>query len=184
MSDLFHTGGRLAVICVVASLCLGVVNAITEPAIARVKEQALAEALDAVAFGGSVGEFVENPGDSTIVGSYPLSAEFGEGLIVRLSAVGYGGEMMILAAFDMDGGVRAVTLMENQETPGLGKEAERTEYMDKYLGTGDEVAVPTSKNDLSQAEADAITGATITFTGIGEALAAGSAYVKEVGGTP
>ncbi len=71
--------------------------------------------------------------------------------------------------------------MDNQETPGLGKEAENPEYMKKYIGTGEDSPVPVRKSQLSQEDADAITGASITFMGIGKALASASDYAKKEG---
>ena len=91
--------------------------------------------------------------------------------------------MNILANYSSDGEVTAVVLMENQETPGLGKKAEKPEYMDKFIGTGGGAGdVPVRKGQLPQGEADAITGATVTFIGIAKALHTGSAFVKENGG--
>jgi electron transport complex protein RnfG len=70
--------------------------------------------------------------------------------------------------------------MQNSETPGLGKEAESAGYMEeKFVGTGDEEPVPTTAGDLPPEQAEAVSGATITFMGIADALATGSAYVKE-----
>lgn len=180
MRDLISTGGRLALICAVAALCLGVVNAITAPAIERVKERQLAEALEAVSQGSEVGAWTPVDGRPVVSGYYPFTDR--DGYVVRLIGTGYGGEMDILASFDSDGRVLAATLLENQETPGLGKQAERREYMEKFTGTGGAEPVPTSKDQLPQEEADAISGATITFLGIAEALETGSAFADSLGG--
>jgi Na+-translocating ferredoxin:NAD+ oxidoreductase subunit G len=183
MRDMVIVGGKLALICVIAALSLGIVNAVTEPAIARERERALADALRSVSFGGTVGPEVPVDENEAITSYYLLSGDGKNGYIVRLVAVGYGGEMQILASYDDTGTVVAASLLDNQETPGLGKEAERPEYMEKYLGTGGSKPVPVSKNSLSQEDADAITGATITFVGIGDALASGADFVKHLGGT-
>jgi electron transport complex protein RnfG len=67
--------------------------------------------------------------------------------------------------------------MDNSETPGLGKKAENPAYMEKYLGTGaSDNPVPVRKSMLKPDEADAITGATITFLGVSKALAEGAVY--------
>jgi electron transport complex protein RnfG len=95
--------------------------------------------------------------------------------------MGYAGDMNIIAGYAMDGELFSAILMENQETPGLGKKAERPEYMEKYIGHGAEQPVPSRKDQLPQKQAEAITGATITFRGIGEALQAGSQFVKTLG---
>jgi electron transport complex protein RnfG len=95
---------------------------------------------------------------------------------------GYGGEMAILAGYTEEGEIFAVQMMENSETPGLGKEAEKAEYMQKYIGTGTEKPVPVRKDMLSQEEADAVTGATITFIGVAKALVEGSDFVDKLEG--
>jgi electron transport complex protein RnfG len=88
--------------------------------------------------------------------------------------------MRILAGIRADGEVFSAVLMQNAETPGLGKEAENPGYMeDKFIGTGDDEPVPTTKSDLPPEEAEAVSGSTITFMGIADALAAGSRFVEE-----
>lgn len=183
MNNILTVGGKLALICVIAALCLGLVNAVTAPAILRVKEKQLADALQAVSLEGTFGAKVEVDDHKVVEAYYQLSRGTDEGYILRVTAMGYGGDMDMLASFSASGTVLAVSLMDNQETPGLGKEAERSDYMDKFIGTGATAPVPTSKNQLQQAEVDAISGATITFIGIGEALHDGSDFVKSLGGT-
>lgn len=114
--------------------------------------------------------------------AYPLITGSGEagGYILQLTGTGYGGEMSLLAGFYPGGEVFAAQLMENQETPGLGKKAEDPAYMGKFLGTGGERPVPTGRTELPPAEADAITGATITFLGVARALESGSGFVRDI----
>ncbi len=187
MNQVLSVGGRLALICVVAALVLGLVNAVTEPAIAAAKERRLQEALDAVTAGKEVGEYreVSDTESGQVNGYYPLNEDGAggqvSGYVVKLTGVGYGGDMEILASYDPDGEISAVSLMDNQETPGLGKMAEKPEYMEKFIGTGDDEPIPTTKQQLSQKQADAITGATITFMGIAQALKAGEEFLDDLG---
>ena len=118
--------------------------------------------------------------------------------------------MKILGAYRPDGAVFSARLLDNAETPGLGKKAESPVYMNKFKGTGagDDKPVPTSKEMLKTDQGaakqemkqaltfrtwflggdagggtDAISGATITFLGVSKALAEGSRYVRtELGG--
>ena len=64
--------------------------------------------------------------------------------------------------------------------PGLGKKAEKKEYMNKFRGSGADTPVPVTK-DMVLDSPDSITGATITFTGVANALKEGSDYVKTLG---
>ena len=169
--------GKLGLICAISALCLGFVNMLTAPRIAYIKELRLQEALSQVSVGGETGEYKEI-GEKGILGEYPLSFQDGHGEILRLVGKGYGGDLNILASFDQSGKILAVKMMENLETPGLGKEAEKPEYMKMFVGKGSSEPVPVRKNQLPQERADAISGATITFSGVANALLLGSDYVK------
>ena len=185
MRDVIRIGGRLAIICAVAATVLGGINALTEPRIEWIQQQRLEEALKEVSGGADTGERNEVEGRDVVKAYYPIYAEGSEavtGYVLRLIGQGYSGDMVILAAFKPDGEVLSAELMQNKETPGLGKEAEKEGYMEKYTGTGDDEAIPVRKDMLSQEEADSITGATITFIGIGKALAKGSDFVKDLEG--
>jgi len=180
MNDVVRVGGKLAAICAVAAFALGLVNAVTAPAIAEVKEKQLAAALDSVRGTATAGEEQIVEGNSFAEGYYPLTEDgSNSGYILRLIGPGYGGDMELLASIATDGKIRSVALMANSETPGLGKLAENPEYMDKFIGTGSDAAVPLNKQQLAQKQADSVSGATITFMGLAQALEAGSEYVKE-----
>jgi electron transport complex protein RnfG len=102
------------------------------------------------------------------------------GSLLELIGSGYGGDLKILARYDRTGEIRAVKLMEDEETPGLGKKAESPAYMDKFIGTGAAGnPVPVRKDMLPTSEADAITGATITFLGVSKALAEGARFARQ-----
>lgn len=180
MNDVVNVGGKLALICAVAAIALGLVNAVTAPAIDKVKEQQLSAALDAVRGTAEAGEERLVEGEPIVDGYYALVQDgTSAGYILKLTGTGYAGDMEILAAYRQDGEIKAVALMNNSETPGLGKEAEKPAYMEKYIGTGAGRPVPMNKQQLTQEEADSISGASITFMGIAQALKAGSDYVKE-----
>jgi Na+-translocating ferredoxin:NAD+ oxidoreductase subunit G len=177
--EMLIPAAKLGLIAMLTALVLGIVNALTAPAIERNRLVELRAALSTVSGGAVIGE--ESEGDSPVVSSqYPLTFRDGSsGLILSLSAVGYGGDMAVLAGFRDTGEVVGAVLMENSETPGLGKAAEAPEYMQRFIGTGAERnPVPTGKSDLAPSDADAISGATITFSGIAVALAEGAAYVR------
>ena len=184
MKNVVLIGVKLFAICAIAALTLGGINAITEPVIIQRKIMELQQALDELTPDAETKEAVEVPENPAIVKRYPITKE-GEsaGMLLELEGSGYGGEMKILARYDEDGTIRAVKLMDNTETPGLGKKAEHPAYMEKFLGTGSaDNPVPVRKDMLEPAEADAITGATITYLGVSKALAEGSEYAAAVSG--
>lgn len=181
MKEITKIGSRLAVICVLAGAVLGLVNSITEPRIAELRAEKLRQALSSVIPAGEIGE-VQETSRKAIPLVYPVTD--GEGqlryYILKIIGNGYAGDLNLIAGYDTAGNLQGAVLMENEETPGLGKEAENEEYMAMYLD-GKEGEIPTRKSDLSQEKADSITGASITFSGIGKALADGAAYVQKRG---
>lgn len=178
MKSVAVVGLKLFAICAVAALTLGGINAITEPLIIQRKIMELQQALDELTPDAETGEAVEVADNPVIVKRYPVRKEGqSAGMLLELEGSGYGGEMKILARYEQDGTIRAVRLMDNTETPGLGKKAETPAYMEKFIGTGPPAnPVPVRKDMLASDEADAITGATITFLGISKALAEGARY--------
>ena len=177
-------GGKLAVICIIAAVVLALINAVTAPVIVENRARALREGLLAVAREAELdspvlGEQVAVESVDQVNGYYPLLQDGAvAGYVVQLVGVGYGGDMALLAGYYPDGELFGARLMENQETPGLGKKAEDPGYMDMFLGHGGTDKIPVQKGDLDPQVADAITGATITFLGVARALAAGSEFVS------
>lgn len=209
-SGIIITGLKLCAICAVAAVCLGAINGITEPQIFARRLQEEKDALTYLVPNGKTGQRVSVEKEGTVRAYYLVEQEGSPfGYVLDLQAMGYGGEMKILAAFRTDGVIHSSRLLDNLETPGLGKRAESPEYMNMFKGRGSSAKpVPTSKEMLKTGEpqtrsdkraelnfktwflggeaaggADAVTGATITFLGVAEALAEGSNYVRtELGG--
>jgi electron transport complex protein RnfG len=198
--QLLVIGLKLCAICAVAALCLGLLNEVTEPQILARKVQEEKDTLAWLVPGANPGEKVIVDPEATVRAYYPLAA--GEIAILDLRGVGYGGDMKIMAAYRSDGSILSVRLLDNQETPGLGKRAESPSYMEKFLDTGEPAnPVPTSKEMLqsgppaaegqmaaefrwfpkggSGAGTDTVSGATITFLGVSRALEAGSEFVRK-----
>lgn len=185
---LVEIGGKLAIICIVAAVVLGLVNSVTAPVIVENRARALAAGLTLVADqagvpGVRVGEGSPISGSLVARDSYPITDGDGAlaGYVLRVIGVGYGGDIEILAGYFPSGELFAAFLLDNDETPGLGKKAEKAEYMAKFIGFGADAPIPTSKSALPADQADAITGATITFLGVSRALAAGSEIIKSMG---
>ncbi len=180
MKEVMNIGGRLALICAVAAVILGIVNSFTAPRILEYKEQQLLEALQEVVPSGEIGEMISIEDSEIVASYYPVTDSLDKitGWVLNLIGAGYAGDLKILAGYNSDGSVVAVVMMENQETPGLGKEAEKSDYMERFIGTGSGNPIPVRKNQLSQSDADSISGATITFSGVARALESGSDFVK------
>jgi len=183
MKEVIKIGGKLAVICAIAAIALGIVNAITEPIILAARAERLRLALSELSAGLQIGELSEVENNKSIKAYYPLTGSDGvEAYIINVIGAGYGGDMNLLTAISLEGEVLSVVLMDHSETPGLGKEAENASYMEMYIGTGKDSIIPSSKSQLNSKDADSITGASITFIGIGKALNDAAVFISQLGG--
>jgi electron transport complex protein RnfG len=164
---------RLTLICGVAAFLLGLVNYKTEPVIRERK----AIELSALVSGAEAGAPVDVE-DEVVNLYYPVSVADETLYILSLTGKGYGGDMTLLAVYDSQGELINAKLMDNDETIGIGKKAEDSTYMDKFLNRGVERPLPTTKAMIGS-EFDDVTGATITFSGVSQALYQGSEWIKE-----
>ncbi|MCK9547492.1 MAG: FMN-binding protein [Sphaerochaeta sp.] len=173
----------LLAICGVAVFFLALTNSITAPVIEEMDHQNRLKALEAVSGGFEIGEQEVVDGQPYVTYRIDLS-EGGNaaGWILGLKSAGYGGEMTLVASYTPDGVMQYAQLLGHSETPGLGKKAEESWYMEKFKNTGGQQPVPTSKAMLSADDAQAISGSSVTFTAIARAIAGGSDYVKSLGG--
>lgn len=170
-------------ICAVCAFALALTNSITAPVIRMQDEVNQKKALEAVSNGWTIGTRSEVTDQVYVTYTIDLLDNSSvAGYVVGLSTPGYGGQMTLVASYTSSGEMLFAQLLTHNETPGLGKKAEQEGYMDKFKGSGTEKAVPTSKSMLSDADAQAVSGSSVTFTAIAKAIAAGSEYVKNLGG--
>ena len=175
MNEIANKALRLGIIGAVAALLLSVVNNFAEPVIAQRKADELNKALTVLASGGNPGEAENHPAEGV---NQRWSIDGDKGWILELEGSGYGGPLTVVASYNTDGSIILARLMDNSETVGFGKKAENPDYMKIFVGTGGEKPVPRNKSDLGS-DVDTVSGATITFTGITEALREGSSLVKK-----
>lgn len=228
---MINVGLKLCLICAISAVTLGVLNMFTKEPIANQKVEAENAVRDKFVevFNEKLNlnnciaeskikltdkelEELKEDGINTVVAYYPVkSSSSVQGYIVELNAKGYGGPMKQMALYKNDGEIVSAKLMENDETPGLGKKAEDESYMNKFIGTGgQDKHVPISANMLggstditvqyrrnwsefnlsfgvwffgkSEGQTDSVSGATITFNGVSAALAEGSLFIKSLEG--
>ncbi len=184
MKKTIITGITLALIAAVAAASLAIINSVTAPVIADYEAQVVLNTLSEVAPNYDIKDKVEVSDELSVVAYYPIHKEdVLEGYILSLVGNGYGGTFNLMASYKIDGSVIDARLLSNSETPGLGKKAEKAEYMEKFIETGSTGnPIPIKKGDLDKDEADSIGGSTITFSAIAKTLEAGSIYVTQKGG--
>ena len=157
----------LFLICLVATMLLGVANEVTKDKIAQnavVTEEESRKVVMADA--ASFGEKVE--GDYTFDGtaapySYveALDADGKTiGYVFITKSTGYGGNISTMTGIDTEGKVTGVEFLEISETVGLGMNAQKQSFKDQFVGLIKGIGV--SKNTPADNEIKALTGATIT----------------------
>lgn len=171
MKNNFIVAGKLALICFISVLLLTLVNMLTEK---RIKQNytLIEENANKILFpsGDNFKKKSFKGYDSEKTGIYYYEVKKSNkivGYIVSTIGKGYGGEMKLMIAVDIDFKIINMKMLKNSETPGIGKKAETDSYMSKFIGTNTkEHPFPLTKNMLNQNDKDAITGATITFNAI------------------
>ena len=177
---------KLTSICFVSVLLLSIINLATETQIKKNKEKAEKEAMtflmpeansfSDVKYFKSIDENLKN---DYYYDAYNNNSEL-IGYIVSSQGSGYGGKLKVMIAFDKDLKILNVKLLDNSETPGLGKKAESDQYMNKFKNTNTENnPIPLNKNMLSSSDKDSVTGATITFNGITGAIKKAADLLKK-----
>ncbi|MBR4199407.1 MAG: NADH:ubiquinone reductase (Na(+)-transporting) subunit C [Bacteroidales bacterium] len=110
---------------------------------------------------------------------FRFSKDGTEGFVIPVSGTGLWGAIWGYVALDIDcSTVLGVTFDHKSETPGLGAKITTPEFQRQFVGKkiknseGEFVSVQVMKNadKTSDNEVDAISGATITSTGVGQML--------------
>lgn len=84
------------------------------------------------------------------------------GYCVFVIPKGYGGDIEMMVGVDNDLKVTGVKIINSSETAGLGKNAEKQEFTDKFKGLEKGINVVKNGADKENNEIDALSGATIT----------------------
>ncbi len=157
----------LFLICLVATVLLGVANGITEKKIeenAVVTEQNSQKIVmaDAVSFGEKTEGEYEFDGTTAPYSCVEAYDEGGNviGYVFVTNSTGYGGNISTMTGIDLDGKVTGVEFLEIGETVGLGMNATKDTFKEQFIGLVKGIAV--NKNQPGENEIKALTGATIT----------------------
>lgn len=104
--------------------------------------------------------------DANIVGVYKGN----DGYVVETKVAGYIDEMTIMVGVNGEGVVTGLVVMDMAETFGLGQHSlDDIDFLSQFLGTNGNVEIG--------ADADAISGATVTSKAVAKAVNSASAYV-------
>lgn len=173
-SSIFKIAINLAVACIVSGLIIATVYFFTHDLAVQKAEELKTQALESLITG--VDEYTEISGKNQW---YTASAD-GEiiGYIVPSESKGYGGSMKFLVAVSPEGTVMSYTVIDANETPGLGDKAEKSPFIDQFPGkTSEQLEVTKDANNSENILA--ISGATITSRAVTVAVKAAVDEVNE-----
>ena len=160
----------LFLICVVVTALLALTNAVTAPKI------------DALAVETQEASKKQVEKDGVSYTYYDGLASDGSvvGYVFVTSAKGYGGDISVMVGVLGDGTVAGVNILSINETAGLGMNAKNQSFLDQFLGKSGEIGV--AKNNPSDTEIQALTGATITSSAMATAVNTALSLYAEIGG--
>lgn len=180
----------LTCFCLIAGTALAVANKLTEDKIAAAKAAALQEAIKKAA-----PEFDNDPsaeqyraatadGDSLTIYPAKKGGKLVGAAVETNTKKGFGGEIRIMVGFDADQKIVNYSVLEHNETPGLGSKMEEWFRTDKGKQSvlGRDMKGGALKVSKDGGEVDAITAATISSRAFLDAInRAYAAYAQGAG---
>lgn len=179
IKSIIRDTASLAVITVVAAICLAFVHGLTEDKIAQ------AEADERTASYREVfpdaADFIANDtdafGETDIAGvtiEEALLAVDGNGEIIgcvisSTSANGYGGDVTLSVGVDLSNTITGMRVTSMSESPGYGSHCQDEEFEEQFKGLGGEITYVSDGAD-EPGEIDMISGATFTSRAVTEAV--------------
>ncbi len=157
----------LFIICLCATFLLGIVNGVTEDKIAQnaieTEEESRKIVMEAAdSFSDKVeGNYTYEGTEAPYTYVEALDSQGKTiGYIFVTQSTGYGGAISTMTGIDVEGKVTGVEFLEINETVGLGMNATKDSFKEQFKGFADTIGV--NKNQSTQTEIKALTGATIT----------------------
>ena len=176
----FKIAFNLAAACFISGIVIGSVYFVTAPVAAQKAEEMKQESMkslvpDAEHFtevAGHEGWFAAEKGGKAIA------------YIVPSESKGYGGKIKMLVAVTADAKVIDFSILEHNETPGLGDNAQKPAFRQMFAGKGaDKLEVTKDPNNKDNIQA--MTGATISSRavnkGVRQAVEAVAVYKAQGG---
>lgn len=164
-----HVAMNLVLTCLVSGCIIGAVAFVTVPIAKEKAEQLKQDSMKTLV--PDADKFVEVPGEKDTF----VAEKGGQKVayIIPTAPKGYGGPIKMLTAVSADGTVMDYTVLEANETPGLGDKGAKSPFKDQFKGKKAENLEVTKEHGVKD-KIQAMTGATISsraFTnGVKEAV--------------
>ena len=175
--SIFNLVIRLVIITVCAGLILGLVYGITKEPIAQQELKKATEARQMVLSGAQEFRQVALEGMDYDKDAFADITDVYEGLkdgqkigyTFAIVTKGYKPGLTLTVGLSMDGKVEGVEITSHDETPGLGANAVKPEFLEQFIGSDGPLTVGKTPSGAEN-EIQALTGATITSKGVANAV--------------
>lgn len=182
----------LTVICLIVAAALSLTNSLTAAKIEAINLQNTKAEMSALIPADSYNELTAQFEDIEWAQNYSgtsiYEAKTGDtlsGYLVTNSAKGYGGEILVMTAFNPDNSVKGISILaSDDETPGLGQNINNPDFYSQFSGLKTDATVVKSAPDNSSGEIKAVTGATISSKGVVNAVNSARAALTAYLNTP
>ena len=186
----------LALITLISGCCLGGAYGLTKQkiyeinmasTIASYKQVMPAEEYDDATYADALttaqsdGKIAADNGGASLISVVAAKDASGaeSGYIIKGSAAGYGGSVIVVVGVDADLKVTGISFPETlPETAGLGQKATEPAFYEQFAGKGTKLSVKKG-GGAGEDEIDAISGATITSTAVTNTVNAATEFVQD-----
>lgn len=182
MKKIVSLGFILFTVTAITGLILGVVHDITALPIQKTQERLKKEALaTALPEADDFSQIQMKQGASEIVkevqearkGSLPA------GYCVTVTPKGYAGTIEIVVGITVEGKLRAISILNQSETPGLGAKAPQPAFSGQFENKDVEKLIVVKSSPGTAGEIQAISGATITSNAVTDGVNEALSYWRE-----
>ena len=158
----------LFVICLVSTALLALANNVTAPIIDELAIKNEEASRKTVLSDADTFEVKSADGIDYVVGLDKNGNEVG--MVFTSTSKSYGGDMIVMTGVDTEGKITGIELLQINDTPGLGMNAQKPEFKDKFIGMSDEIKILKNSANAANNEIDALSGATISSNAVADAV--------------
>ncbi len=170
-NDIIKPVAVLLAICIIIPLALSLTNKITKDKIAELEEKNSSETMASLIKADKFTEEEFKDGENEFTYYFALKDGNIIGYIFKTVEKGYGGDVSVMTAVNVDGTVKSVAILDvSNETPGLGQNAAKESFYSQYAGKKSGISLLKNGADSAKNEVNAVTGATITSTAVNKAV--------------
>lgn len=175
----------MTAVCVIMTLLLASANTLTRDRIAALAVQA--DQSSRVSILPEAAEFATlkvpdgSKNVSAVLEGKDVSGK-SVGFILTSASRGYGGLITIMTGIGADGKIRAIQVIKDDETPGLGKRVREDAFLKPFVGKSASLVFTVKPDDTVLTHIDAVSGATISSRGTVDAVNIACAAYRAIKG--